>query len=99
MINSGDFISIDFIKNYIHPLCDCSRLTFILLEFVTKFLSVSFEACAPFGTELRSEISSIVQQLINSVLEYNNYEDAEQAWACLSWLVKFNIYVDVEDVI
>lgn len=48
---------------------------------------------------MAEELREIVCTLVESALERNDYEDAEQAWKCLSWLVKFDITISMEDVI
>lgn len=48
---------------------------------------------------MKGEICGMSCTLIESVLERNDYEDAEQAWKCLSWLAKFDIAVSTEDVV
>lgn len=48
---------------------------------------------------MAEELREIVCTLVESALERNDYEDAEQAWKCLSWLIKFDITISMEDVI
>lgn len=49
--------------------------------------------------QIVEEIREVACALVESVLERNDYEDAEQAWKCLSWMVKFNIAINPENII
>lgn len=77
MIDNGDFVTLDFVKRVVRPMCDYGGLVFVLFQFIAQYLSISFEAHGALDDQMAGELREMAFELVESVLERNDYEDAE----------------------
>ena len=50
MVDNGDFVTLDFMKRFVRPMCDYGGLVYMLFQFVAQYLYISYSTNSVFDT-------------------------------------------------